>query len=51
MHRNTRATLRRYHAEGLIDQPPPTRAVQDAAFDFVDQLGHDFIDTDPEVTA
>jgi superfamily II DNA or RNA helicase len=41
MHRNTRATLRRYHAEGLIDRPPPKRAVQDAPFDFIDTRERD----------
>jgi superfamily II DNA or RNA helicase len=36
MHRNTRETLRRYHALGLIDRPPARRRVQDELFDFQD---------------
>ncbi len=34
MHRNTRKTLRGYHAMGLLDQPPPLRVVEDVRFDF-----------------
>jgi len=36
MHRNTRDTLRRYHAMGLIDRPPAKRLVHDELFDFQD---------------
>lgn len=34
MHRNTRGTLRAYHARGLLAEPPPRRAVEDVVFDF-----------------
>ncbi|MBI1799722.1 MAG: hypothetical protein HYR73_08545 [Candidatus Eisenbacteria bacterium] len=34
MHRNTRATLRRYHEMGLLPTPPPERIVEDERFDF-----------------
>lgn len=34
MHRNTRATLRRYYEMGLLESPPPTRNVEDVRFDF-----------------
>jgi Helicase conserved C-terminal domain/SNF2-related domain/PLD-like domain len=34
MHRNTRETLRRYHAMGLLDRAPPRRDVLEEAFDF-----------------
>ena len=36
MHRNTRATLRRYYEMGLLAQPPPGRRVEDVLFDFED---------------
>ena len=36
MHRNTRETLKRYHAMGLLSELPPKRAIQDIEFDFVD---------------
>lgn len=36
MHRNTRNTLRRYHAAGLLDSPPAARRVVDERFDFTD---------------
>jgi hypothetical protein len=36
MHRNTRATLRRYYEMGLLAQPPPRRRVKDVLFDFED---------------
>ncbi|MEW5862639.1 MAG: helicase-related protein [Pseudomonadota bacterium] len=36
MHRNTRETLRRYHAMGLIECPPAKRIVHDELFDFHD---------------
>lgn len=36
MHRNTRATLRHYHEQGLIPHPPPTRVVRDETYDFAD---------------
>lgn len=35
MHRNTRATLRRYYEQGLLDRPPARRSVREDAFDFV----------------
>lgn len=44
MHRNTRATLRRYYADGRIDRPPPTRAVQHASFDFANPRERDLYD-------
>ncbi len=34
MHRNTRTTLRRYHALGLLDSEPTRREVEDQVFDF-----------------
>jgi superfamily II DNA or RNA helicase len=34
MHRNTRATLRRYHALGLLGSEPTRREVDDRVFDF-----------------
>ncbi len=34
MHRNTRNTLRLYHERGLLPQPPPSREIEDAVFDF-----------------
>lgn len=34
MHRNTRATLRRYYEIGLLGRPPPRREVREDAFDF-----------------
>lgn len=37
MHRNTRRTLRRYFEIGLLDRPPPRRAVSEEPFDFADQ--------------
>jgi superfamily II DNA or RNA helicase len=36
MHRNTRATLRQYHAKGLLANPPPKRLVEDLTFDYRD---------------
>lgn len=36
MHRNTRDTLRQYYAQGLIENPPPDRDVQDIRFDYDD---------------
>ena len=36
MHRNTRASLRRYYELGLLDRPPPRRTVRDIAFDFAE---------------
>jgi len=36
MHRNTRHTLRGYHAQGLLPAPPPVRVVDDRPFDFTD---------------
>jgi superfamily II DNA or RNA helicase len=36
MHRNTRATLRRYYKMGLLAQPPPRRRVEDVLFDCED---------------
>ena len=36
MHRNTRGTLRRYYAMGLLESPPPTRKVYDEIFDYQD---------------
>jgi hypothetical protein len=37
MHRNTRATLRKYHAMGLLKDRPPDRVVRDQRFDYADQ--------------
>ena len=34
MHRNTRATLRRYFELGLLDRPPAERAIVDLQYDF-----------------
>ncbi len=34
MHRNTRDTLRAYYAMGLLNRPPPKRAVHDERFDY-----------------
>ena len=36
MHRNTRATLERYHALGLLPSAPPQRDVEDVTFNYVD---------------
>jgi hypothetical protein len=36
MHRNTRATLRRYHEMGLLQKPPARRTVRDERFDYKD---------------
>jgi superfamily II DNA or RNA helicase len=36
MHRNTRATLRQYYEQGLLDAPPPIRSIQDCIFDYED---------------
>lgn len=44
MHRNTRATLRRYYSQGLITRPPPQRAVQDAPFVHADPRERDAYD-------
>lgn len=37
MHRNTRGTLRKYYAQGLLEDPPPKRDVNDVVFDYSDQ--------------
>lgn len=34
MHRNTRETLRAYHALGRLDAPPPERRVEDLQFEY-----------------
>ena len=34
MHRNTRATLRRYYERGMLERPPPERNVREDPFDF-----------------
>ena len=34
MHRNTRDTLRKYHAQGLLKYPMPRRDVEDKVFDY-----------------
>jgi len=34
MHRNTRATLKKYFEMGLIQTPPPTREVTDISYDY-----------------
>jgi superfamily II DNA or RNA helicase len=34
MHRNTRDTLRQYHAFGLLEAAPPQRSVRDEVFDY-----------------
>lgn len=36
MHRNTRATLRRYFQMGVLDRPPAERQIKDEVFDFAD---------------
>lgn len=36
MHRNTRQTLRAYHALKLLESPPPRREVRDRVFDYGD---------------
>ena len=41
MHRNTRGTLRQYHAMGLLPDPPPTRQVRDEVFDYGEQVERD----------
>lgn len=41
MHRNTRDTLRQYHAMGLLELPPPQRQVQDEVFDYQEQAERD----------
>jgi len=37
MHRNTRATLRQYYEQGLLEVPPPQRSIEDCIYDFNDQ--------------
>jgi len=37
MHRNTRATLRKYHEMGLLSRPPAFRKVNDVQFDYLDK--------------
>ena len=44
MHRNTRATLRRYHEIGLIDTAPPHRSIDDIRYDYEDQAERDLYD-------
>ena len=44
MHRNTRATLRRYHEIGLIDTAPPHRWIDDIRYDYEDQAERDLYD-------
>jgi len=41
MHRNTRETLKEYHARGLSDYEPPRRIVRDEVFDYQDQAERD----------
>mgnify|MGYP001111364006 CR=1 FL=1 len=41
MHRNTRDTLRQYHARGLLEFPPPQRQVCDELFDYQEQAERD----------
>ena len=41
MHRNTRETLRRYHARGLSAYRPPKRDVRDEVFDYAEQAERD----------
>lgn len=41
MHRNTRATLRKYHQQGLLKRPPPERVIQDARFEYRDLAERD----------
>jgi len=41
MHRNTRGTLRQYHAQGLLELPPPQRQVHDEVFDYQQQAERD----------
>jgi superfamily II DNA or RNA helicase len=41
MHRNTRDTLRQYHAMGLPVLPPPQRQVRDEVFDYQEQAERD----------
>jgi superfamily II DNA or RNA helicase len=36
MHRNTRATLEKYYAQGLLPTEPPQRRVDDVTFDFAE---------------
>jgi superfamily II DNA or RNA helicase len=44
MHRNTRATLRRYYDLGLLHSRPPTRAIQDTRFHYLEQRERDVYD-------
>lgn len=44
MHRNTRNTLRTYYNQGLLNQAPPKRNVQDQVWDFKDQAERDVYD-------
>jgi superfamily II DNA or RNA helicase len=44
MHRNTRATLRRYHEMGLLDTVPPRRSIDDIRYDYEDQAERDLYD-------
>jgi len=41
MHRNTRDTLRQYHAQGLLELAPPRRQVRDKVFDYQEQAERD----------
>lgn len=44
MHRNTRATLRKYHQMGLLEDRPPDRVVRDRKFDYEDKAERDVYD-------
>lgn len=44
MHRNTRATLRQYYEQGLLDRPPARREVREDPFDFDTQEERDVYD-------
>ena len=41
MHRNTRDTLKKYYQMGLLEAPPPTRAVQDIEYNYEDKRERD----------
>jgi len=45
MHRNTRATLRLYHAQGLLERPPAGREIQDVRYDYRDPRERDLYDS------
>ncbi len=45
MHRNTRATLEKYHALGLLPSAPPQRVVEDVVFDYADPAERDVYDS------